>query len=167
MGVLRDPEKLLARREQPTRSPQAATEVGRPEGRRAKIPEDHLGDLSHSTSGRTRVANQPHPSRHAVTWRLQRALVNDIKTAAEQRGETVLALATRALTREITQTAGAAMNREALSRYPTPWSVEPGTAQILDVDGMGVGLEFEDADGRPDPALAELIVTSVNALAKP
>lgn len=50
------------------------------------------------------MANQPHSSRKAVTWRLGGALVDRVKTAAEERGETVLAFVTRALERELDQT---------------------------------------------------------------
>ena len=47
------------------------------------------------------MANQPHPSRQAVTWRLPRTLLEAVKAAAARRDETVLAFVTRALTREI------------------------------------------------------------------
>ena len=47
------------------------------------------------------MANMPHPSRQAVTWRLQRDLVDQVKALAAANGETVLALVTRALEREL------------------------------------------------------------------
>lgn len=47
------------------------------------------------------MANQPHRSRQAITWRLPRALLNQVKACAQGRGETVLAFVTRALEREL------------------------------------------------------------------
>lgn len=47
------------------------------------------------------MANQPHPSKQAVTWRLPRTLLDAVKAAAEQEQETVLAFATRALQTEV------------------------------------------------------------------
>lgn len=47
------------------------------------------------------MANQPHPSKKAVTWRLPGDLVTAVKAEALARGETVLAFATRALQREL------------------------------------------------------------------
>lgn len=53
------------------------------------------------------MANQPHPDRKAVTWRLHRNLVAAVQSAAASRGETVLAFVTRALTRELDDSSGA------------------------------------------------------------
>ena len=50
------------------------------------------------------MANQPHPSRQAVTWRLPRDLVTQVKARASGNGETVLAFVTRALTQELDRT---------------------------------------------------------------
>jgi hypothetical protein len=50
------------------------------------------------------MANQPHPDRKAVTWRLHRDLVAAVQVAAAQRGETVLAFVTRALQLEVART---------------------------------------------------------------
>jgi hypothetical protein len=47
------------------------------------------------------VANRPHPDKQAVTWRLHRDLVLRVRAAAAANGETVLALVTRALEREV------------------------------------------------------------------
>lgn len=47
------------------------------------------------------MANQPHPDKRAVTWRLHRDLVAAVQAAAKARGETVLAFVTRALEREV------------------------------------------------------------------
>ena len=47
------------------------------------------------------MANQPHPDRKAVTWRLHRDLVAAVQAAAAARGETVLAFVVRALRREL------------------------------------------------------------------
>lgn len=47
------------------------------------------------------MANQPHRSRQAITWRLPRVLLNQVKARAQERGETVLAFVTRALEREL------------------------------------------------------------------
>jgi hypothetical protein len=47
------------------------------------------------------MANRPHPDKRAVTWRLHRDLVNRVRAAAAANGETVLALVTRALEREV------------------------------------------------------------------
>lgn len=47
------------------------------------------------------MANQPHPSKRAVTYRLDGDLVDRVKAVAAERGETVLALVTRALEREL------------------------------------------------------------------
>lgn len=47
------------------------------------------------------MANQPHPDKQAVTWRLHRDLVARVRVAATANGETVLALVTRALEREV------------------------------------------------------------------
>lgn len=43
------------------------------------------------------MANQPHPSKQAVTWRLPRTLLDCVKASATERDETVLAFVTRAL----------------------------------------------------------------------
>lgn len=53
------------------------------------------------SSRESAMANQPHPSRQAVTWRLQRDLIERVKARAGENDETVLALVTRALTREL------------------------------------------------------------------
>lgn len=50
------------------------------------------------------MANQPHPDRRAVTWRLHRDLVAAVQAAARTNGETVLDFATRALQREVERT---------------------------------------------------------------
>jgi hypothetical protein len=47
------------------------------------------------------MANQPHPSRQAVTWRLPRALLDRVKARAAERDESVLSLVVRALEREL------------------------------------------------------------------
>lgn len=47
------------------------------------------------------MANQPHPDRKAVTWRLHRDLVAAVQAAAAANVETVLDFATRALQREV------------------------------------------------------------------
>ncbi|HEY9418078.1 MAG TPA: hypothetical protein VIQ30_25240 [Pseudonocardia sp.] len=47
------------------------------------------------------MANQPHPDRQAVTWRLHRDLLAEVREQAGRRDETVLALVTRALKREL------------------------------------------------------------------
>lgn len=47
------------------------------------------------------MANQPHASRQAITWRLPRVLLDRVKARAAERGETVLAFVTRALEREL------------------------------------------------------------------
>lgn len=47
------------------------------------------------------MANQPHPDKQAVTFRLHRDLVTAVRAAAKARGETVLAFVTRALEREL------------------------------------------------------------------
>ena len=47
------------------------------------------------------MANMPHPDRQAVTWRLQREQVQQVRAAAAAHGETVLAFVTRALRREL------------------------------------------------------------------
>ena len=47
------------------------------------------------------MANQPHPSRQAVTWRLARTLLDRVKARAAENDETVLAFVTRALNREL------------------------------------------------------------------
>jgi predicted transcriptional regulator len=47
------------------------------------------------------MANQPHPSKKAVTWRLQRDLIERVQYAAASRYETVLAFVTRALEHEL------------------------------------------------------------------
>ncbi|HLS44305.1 MAG TPA: hypothetical protein VK045_02615, partial [Ornithinicoccus sp.] len=47
------------------------------------------------------MANQPHPDKQAVTWRLHRDLLARVREAAAGNGETVLALVTRALEREL------------------------------------------------------------------
>jgi predicted DNA binding CopG/RHH family protein len=47
------------------------------------------------------MANQPAAWRQAVTWRLARDLVEQVKARAADRGETVLAFVTRALKREL------------------------------------------------------------------
>ena len=47
------------------------------------------------------MANQPHPDKEAVTWRLHRALLARVRTRASERGETVVAFVVRALTREL------------------------------------------------------------------
>ena len=47
------------------------------------------------------MANQPHPSKQAVTWRLHRDLVAAVQAAAANNHETVLALVARALEREL------------------------------------------------------------------
>ena len=47
------------------------------------------------------MANQPHPSKQAVTYRLPRTLVDEAKRTAARRGEDVTALVSRAITREI------------------------------------------------------------------
>jgi hypothetical protein len=52
------------------------------------------------------VANQPHPDRKAVTWRLHRDLVARLHVAAAKNEETTLALVTRALTRELNDPSG-------------------------------------------------------------
>jgi hypothetical protein len=59
------------------------------------------------------MANQPHPSKQAVTWRLHRDLVAQVKATAEANRETVLALVTRALEREVTQRRSATTDRPA------------------------------------------------------
>lgn len=62
------------------------------------------------------MTNQPHPSRQAVTWRLHRDLVNAVKAAAAERGETVLAFATRALTAELQRAGAVVPDPEETSR---------------------------------------------------
>lgn len=47
------------------------------------------------------MANQPHPDKKLVGWRLHRDLVAAVQAAAAARGETVLTFVTRALTREL------------------------------------------------------------------
>jgi predicted transcriptional regulator len=47
------------------------------------------------------MANQPHPSKQAVTLRLRRDLVAKVQATATTNGETMLALVTRALEREV------------------------------------------------------------------
>lgn len=47
------------------------------------------------------MANQPHPDRKAVTWRLHRDLVSAVQLAAAANHETVLSFVTRALDREL------------------------------------------------------------------
>lgn len=47
------------------------------------------------------MANQPHPDKHAVTWRLHRNLLASVQSAAKQERETALAFATRALKLEL------------------------------------------------------------------
>lgn len=47
------------------------------------------------------MANQPHPSKQAVTWRLHRDLVAAVQVTATANGETVIALVARALRREL------------------------------------------------------------------
>lgn len=47
------------------------------------------------------MANQPHPDKELVGWRLHRDLVAAVRAAAKERRETVLAFVTRALTREL------------------------------------------------------------------
>lgn len=47
------------------------------------------------------MANQPHPSKQAVTLRLPRVLVAKVQATAATNGETMLALVTRALEREV------------------------------------------------------------------
>lgn len=49
------------------------------------------------------MANQPAAHKQAVTWRLHRDLVTAVQAAAAANGETVLALVTRALERELRQ----------------------------------------------------------------
>lgn len=49
--------------------------------------------------------------------------------------------------------------------YPLPWSVEPGTASVVDADGNPVDLDLKTTDGRPNIALAEFIVDGLNAVA--
>lgn len=61
------------------------------------------------------MANRPHPSRQAVTWRLHRDLVAAVRSAAERNGETVLAFVTRALQREV-ERAGADRSEGTVSR---------------------------------------------------
>lgn len=50
------------------------------------------------------MANQPHPDKQAVTWRLHRDLVAAVQATARSRDETVLAFVTRALERELSRT---------------------------------------------------------------
>ena len=47
------------------------------------------------------MANQPHPSRQAVTWRLPRMLVDAVRVESARRGETMLAFVMRALHTEL------------------------------------------------------------------
>jgi hypothetical protein len=47
------------------------------------------------------MANQPAAWRQAVTWRLERDLVERVRAAAAANGETALELVTRALEREV------------------------------------------------------------------
>ena len=47
------------------------------------------------------MANQPHPSRQAVTWRLPRMLVEAVRVEAARRDETMLAFVMRALHAEL------------------------------------------------------------------
>lgn len=47
------------------------------------------------------MANRPHPSLKAVTWRLPRTLLARVKGEAALRGETEKAFVERALTREL------------------------------------------------------------------
>ena len=54
------------------------------------------------------MANQPHPDKQAVTWRLHRDLLARVREAAAGNGETVLALVTRALERELAERSGVA-----------------------------------------------------------
>lgn len=49
--------------------------------------------------------------------------------------------------------------------YPLPWSVEPGTASVIDADGTPVDLELTTFDGRPNVAMAEFIVDGLNTIA--
>lgn len=63
------------------------------------------------------MANQPHPDKQAVTWRLHRDLVAAVRAAAERNGDTVLAFATRALQREIVRQSGDVP--ESPNRAPT------------------------------------------------
>lgn len=53
------------------------------------------------------MANQPAAHKRAVTWRLHRDLVVAVQAAAAANGETVLALVTRALERELNRGAEA------------------------------------------------------------
>lgn len=64
------------------------------------------------------MANMPHPSRQAVTWRLRRDLVGAVRQAAAQRGETVLAFVTRALTREVERTTAVAVPDRVADAVP-------------------------------------------------
>ena len=68
------------------------------------------------------MANQPHPSRQAITWRLPRVLLDKVKARAAENGETVLDLVTRALTREI--------ERQSARRSGRPTDL----AAVIDVD---------------------------------
>lgn len=47
------------------------------------------------------MANQPAPWRQAVTWRLPRDLVDQVKAAASANDEPVIGLVIRALEREV------------------------------------------------------------------
>lgn len=57
------------------------------------------------------MANQPHPDKRAVTWRLHRDLVVAVQVAAKAREETVLAFVTRALEREVERCCSATTDR--------------------------------------------------------
>lgn len=50
------------------------------------------------------MANQPAAWRQAVTWRLDRDLVERVRAAAAANDEPVIALVTRALEREVSVT---------------------------------------------------------------
>ena len=62
---------------------------------------DMLNEPWPDDTGDDPMANQPHPDKEAVTWRLHRALLTRVRAAAAERGEAVVAFVTRALTREL------------------------------------------------------------------
>lgn len=95
------------------------------------------------------MANQPHPDRKAITWRLHRDLVAAVQAAAAEHGETILAFATRALTRELDHDAeldgGAAGN---------PRVKEIGTAVLgIRCEGDQAWIDVCDDDGVHSVAL--------------
>lgn len=67
------------------------------------------------------MPNQHHPDKQAVTYRLHRDLVAEVKAEARRRGETVVDLVIRALRRELRDTSGTeisdALCREAVRRH--------------------------------------------------